>query len=1028
MKVDVYPNITNVEVYENPISVPVEATWEKVTFLVANPVVNTFDLGREVATDRDGDFVLQVSLNGVQAEYGDDFTLDGSVISWVSQQIALESDEELVIWYSPKTIYGSVPGSGEVSSLNDLNDVVLAGPQAGQVLVRDGNGDFANKFLNAGDNVTITSNANGVTIAANPSAGSSDGAQGVLQTSDGNNGFSAVNWSISNNHLIPSLDSQYDIGSVANKVRDIYMSGNTLYIGDGQISVNGDAIQFAQGLQTKTLATTDDVSPDTLVASSTFVSAVTGPQGPQGPQGLAGANGADGANGAVGPQGPQGPQGDVGSQGLQGVQGDVGPQGLTGPSGADGADGSVGSQGPQGIQGVAGAVGPQGLVGEAGADGADGSVGSQGPQGLQGIQGPQGSQGDAGADGAVGPQGNVGPQGTQGSQGLQGDTGPQGDVGPQGPQGVAGPQGPQGLQGDAGAQGSQGSQGVQGVQGVAGSGVTFKGSVSSDPSGSGVVTLTNAATFTPSQGDAVLSQVDDSLFIYSETDWVDGGSIQGPQGIQGVAGPQGPQGAQGIQGVAGSDGADGADGSVGPQGAQGLQGVAGATGPQGSTGADGNDGSIGPQGPQGPQGLQGDVGATGPQGVAGADGNDGSTGPQGPQGLQGDAGAQGPQGVAGADGSQGPAGASGAAGASVTTLAISNNTVATALSDGTNISGSVAMNLTSLSDVDITDTAHTLSDGYVLTYDSTHSHWHPESPTEITAGAIAVGDSSVTIADTGTNGNINFTTDGTSRWDVTSAGHMIPATSEDYDIGNASNKVRHLFLSDNSVKLASGDIGADAEGDLTYTKTGETVSKVATQTGNLLTVKGDTTSAAIKLNCEDNSHGVTIQSPAHSEQASYTLTLPSDTGSPDQVLKTDGSGGLGWVDQSGGGGSSRPKMLLYTQNNISPSYYMLAVQDFIDYEGIVFDYDKTNSSATGPSAMSVYLPNIATNNLEGYSFIIHNGFDTSNASPMYAKPSSPEKIYRPNYTSLRTTVTVPEQASMTFYATANGYWLTNPKT
>jgi hypothetical protein len=768
MKIDVYPNITNVEVYENPISVPVEATWEKVTFLVANPVVGTFDLGRGVATDRDGDYVLQVSLNGVQAEYGDDFILDDTVITWTSQQIPLESDEELVVWYSPKTIYGSVPGSGEVSNLNDLNDVVVAGPQAGQVLVRDGNGDFTNKFLNAGDNVTITSNANGVVISANPSAGSSDGAQGSLQTSDGNDGFTAVNWSISDNHLVPLLDSQYDIGSANNKVRDIYMSGNTLYIGDGQISVQGDAIQFTQGLNAKTLATTDDVSPESLVASSTFISAVRGPQGSAGIQGVAGS---DGAVGPQGPQGTQGLQGDVGPQGPQGVAGAMGPQGLTGADGADGTDGDTGDVGLQGIQG---------------------------PQGTQGIQG---LQGDTGADGAIGPQGNVGSQG------------------------------PQGLQGEAGPQGIQGPQGLQGIQGVAGSGITFQGSVQ----------LVSDLPTNAVQGDAYLVQNDDSLHIHDGSVFIDGGSIQGPQGIQGTVGPQGPQGTQGLQGVAGSDGANGSDGAVGPQG------------------------------------------------------------PQGTQGLQGDVGPQGPQGVAGTDGAQGSTGASGTAGASVTTLAISNNTVATALSDGTNISGSVSMDLTSLSDVDITDTAHTLSDGHILTYDSTHNHWHPESPSEITVGAIAVGDSSVTIADTGSNGNIKFTTDGTSRWDITSAGHIIPATDADYDIGNASNKVRHLFLSDNSVKLASGDIGADAEGDLTYTKTGETVSKVATQTGNLLTVKGNTTSAAIKLNCEDNIHGVTIQSPANSEQASYTLTLPSDTGTADQVLKTDGNGALGWVDQGGGG-------------------------------------------------------------------------------------------------------------------------------
>ena len=60
----------------------------------------------------------------------------------------------------------------------------------------------------------------------------------------------------------------------------------------------------------------------------------------------------------------------------------------------------------------------------------------------------------------------------------------------------------------------------------------------------------------------------------------------------------------------------------------------------------------------------------------------------------------------------------------------------------------------------------------------------------------------------------------------------------------------------------------------------------------------------IKLNCENNSHGVTIQSPPHSAGATYTLTLPVNDGNADQVLKTNGSGVLSWVDQSSGGGGS----------------------------------------------------------------------------------------------------------------------------
>ena len=61
-------------------------------------------------------------------------------------------------------------------------------------------------------------------------------------------------------------------------------------------------------------------------------------------------------------------------------------------------------------------------------------------------------------------------------------------------------------------------------------------------------------------------------------------------------------------------------------------------------------------------------------------------------------------------------------------------------------------------------------------------------------------------------------------------------------------------------------------------------------------VKGDGSSAdgTIQLNCSQNSHGVKIKSPPHSASASYTLTLPNTDGSANQVLKTDGSGGLDW--------------------------------------------------------------------------------------------------------------------------------------
>ena len=79
----------------------------------------------------------------------------------------------------------------------------------------------------------------------------------------------------------------------------------------------------------------------------------------------------------------------------------------------------------------------------------------------------------------------------------------------------------------------------------------------------------------------------------------------------------------------------------------------------------------------------------------------------------------------------------------------------------------------------------------------------------------------------------------------------------------------------------------------------------ANGTGQVI-FKGNATKGAgqFKLNCEQNSHGIVIKGPPHSAAASYTLTLPNTDGSADEVLKTDGSGNLDWVAQSGG--SSAP--------------------------------------------------------------------------------------------------------------------------
>jgi len=81
------------------------------------------------------------------------------------------------------------------------------------------------------------------------------------------------------------------------------------------------------------------------------------------------------------------------------------------------------------------------------------------------------------------------------------------------------------------------------------------------------------------------------------------------------------------------------------------------------------------------------------------------------------------------------------------------------------------------------------------------------------SNAITQGDSAVTVTDTGLDGNIEFKTENTARWDITSAGHLIPATNSTYDIGSAEYKVRHLYLSSTSMYMGDNEIPIQLSAD-----------------------------------------------------------------------------------------------------------------------------------------------------------------------------------------------------------------------
>lgn len=135
-------------------------------------------------------------------------------------------------------------------------------------------------------------------------------------------------------------------------------------------------------------------------------------------------------------------------------------------------------------------------------------------------------------------------------------------------------------------------------------------------------------------------------------------------------------------------------------------------------------------------------------------------------------------------------------------------------------------------------------------------------------------------------------------------------TSAEVDAKIAAIPATDLSSYDTSAEV-DAKIAAIPATDLSgYDTSTEVDAKIAANTPDLsdysgtivadgLTVKGGNgASGQIQLNCENNSHGVMIKGPAHAAGATYTLTLPPNTGNPDQVLTTDGTGSMTWSSKA----------------------------------------------------------------------------------------------------------------------------------
>ena len=131
----------------------------------------------------------------------------------------------------------------------------------------------------------------------------------------------------------------------------------------------------------------------------------------------------------------------------------------------------------------------------------------------------------------------------------------------------------------------------------------------------------------------------------------------------------------------------------------------------------------------------------------------------------------------------------------------------------------------------------------------------------------------------------------------------------------------------------------------------------------LVEIGGNTNAGTVQLNCESNSHGIKLQSPAHSAGQSYTLIFPTGNVTADRFLK---------VASVSGSGATGVGQLSFAEVSGGTSWQAVKTSGFTAVAGEGYFCNTTSAAftATLPSSASIG---------DEISFIDYAGtFDTNN--------------------------------------------------
>ena len=266
---------------------------------------------------------------------------------------------------------------------------------------------------------------------------------------------------------------------------------------------------------------------------------------------------------------------------------------------------------------------------------------------------------------------------------------------------------------------------------------------------------------------------------------------------------------------------------------------------------------------------------------------------------------------------------------------------------------------------------------------------------------------------------------------VTSGTSVVLATGA--TVGDTLDLVGFGTFNVASIAGTAINSGTINDARLPTTMAGKTLN-TAIVNANSLTARGDGSSAdgKITLNCSQNSHGVKIQSPAHSAGQSYTLVLPTNVGTANQVLATNGNATnqLSWIDAT----ETKPTVANVSQT-IAPStatavtitgsnFTAIPIVEFINPStGVQTSANTVSVTNATTLAVNVTLASgtykVRIENPDGNAGISTNAIFTASSAPTFSTSAGSLGSFAGNFSGTLFTIAGSSDSAVTFTETTS---------